>query len=295
MRLAFAAACALGLGLGFGSAAACTPRFVGDSATWAIGAYDPLAASGVTATFSVTIRNEGASACATSAQRVRLGLAAAAGAGALRNASSALTYQIAADHLATNPVNAGLSSATYALAAGAEQTFTHTLTLPAAQFGVAGDYADSLVYLLTNSAGVEQDRLIVSVSAFLPSIAFMRASGATGAGPVQIDLGELVTGASNADAPVLLRFLATSRFRMTVRSENGGVLLHETAARQSIPYTIAIGADVFDLSGGAGAVIGQASQSAFGESRNVIVTVGEVEDRRAGLYTDRVIVTVEPI
>jgi len=108
-----------------------------------------------------------------------------------------------------------------------------------------------------------------------------------------VDLGTLRTGATTR-LPVALSVRSTSPYFLRFSSENGGALQQVRGARVwRVPYSLHVAGERVSL-GSREAVLSIGGVSPAGERLSLDFVVGEVENARAGRYTDRVRVEIVP-
>jgi hypothetical protein len=103
-----------------------------------------------------------------------------------------------------------------------------------------------------------------------------------------VDLGELRQGV--APVPLQLRVSSTGAYDITVSSANSG-RLRLGSSEWFVPYAVAIGGSAVNLTG-TRTVTGPASNGLRRDSLPIQFIIGDVSDRRAGIYSDVVSISV---
>jgi hypothetical protein len=107
-------------------------------------------------------------------------------------------------------------------------------------------------------------------------------------GQAVVNLGELRQGV--APVPLQLRVSSTGEYDISVSSANSGQL-RLGSSQWFVPYSVAIGNDSFDLSG-MRTVSGKNRSRVTRDSLPFRFIIGDVSNRRAGIYSDVVSVSI---
>ncbi|WP_284734384.1 hypothetical protein [Sphingosinicella terrae] len=110
-------------------------------------------------------------------------------------------------------------------------------------------------------------------------------------GQAQVDLGELQEGV--AEVPLQLRVQSTGPYKLTLESMNNGRLVLP-GTDWFVSYGLALGGQSITLSGGRGEYTGT-TPNMHQDSLAVRFQIGDVSDRRAGIYRDIISVAVSPL
>jgi len=107
-----------------------------------------------------------------------------------------------------------------------------------------------------------------------------------------VDLGDLKEGP--AEVPLQLRVQSTGRYRLTLDSQNKGHLQLPGTA-WAVSYGMRLGSQSIDLSSGSGNYVSPSEAHARNDSLPIHFRIGNVDDLRAGTYSDVISVSVEPL
>lgn len=272
--------------------AECVIRANASPASWIIQGYDPFGGSSAEGTFGVTFVNDGSAECRfTPVFELRqppFGLSKGTGKPiryALLNLSD--TQDVTPRAGRSNRLSSNREmklrpnesrSMLYKLVADPDDvrdagTFTQDVTLEAQDSSFRSLGGTSLVLGLT----------------VLPSARIGLAGAyAMNDGQAFVDLGELRQGV--APVPLQLRVNSTGEYDITVSSANSG-RLRLGASDWFVPYTVAIGGNAVNLTG-ARTVSGPAASGLRRDSLPIQFVIGDVSDRRAGIYSDIVSISV---
>jgi hypothetical protein len=270
----------------------CQVRMNASPASWIIQGYDPFGGSSAEGTFGVTFVNEGGAECRFNPvfelRQPPFGLSKGTGKPigyVLLNLTDTLdvtprtgrSQRISSSRELTLRPNES-RTILYKLVADPDDvkdagTFTQDVTLEA-QDSRLGSFGGTSLVLGIN---------------VLPSARI----GLAGAysmndGQAVVDLGELRPGV--APVPLQLRVNSTGGYDVTVSSANAG-RLRMGASDWFVPYTVAIGGNALNLTG-ATTVSGPTGAGLRRDSLPIHFVIGDVSDRRAGIYSDVVSISV---
>jgi hypothetical protein len=110
-------------------------------------------------------------------------------------------------------------------------------------------------------------------------------------GHAVVDLGELTTGP--APVPLQLRVRSTGRYSINVSSANAG-RLRLGSTEWYVPYGLMIGGNNVTLSG-TDTLAGPIESGFHRDSLPIRFTIGDVSDRRAGTYSDVILISVSAL
>jgi hypothetical protein len=186
--------------------------------------------------------------------------------------------------------DAGLSSRE--LAPGETQRFELVYSLPEGQFLSPGQFRKDIELLLKDEAGTEngEDALDAASLPLLCSVEDHLGVNIAGAGvATTVDFGELSGGDSRR---VVIEARANRSFLLEIESLNGGVLVMEPPYQEwRIEYDVDLNGRSLKLPFKAGPY---ERGGIGGQSFPLDFRIGDVEAKRAGLYTDEITVTIRP-
>lgn len=274
------------------TASDCIIRITANPTSWLIQGYDPFGDTVPEATFGVTFLNDSNVDCRFAPifelDQPPFGLSKGTGHSigyALINLSDSLDVTPRAGRSLRTASQRQISlspresrTLLYKLVADADAvqgsgTFTQDVTLEA-QDGVFRSYGGTRVVLGIN---------------VLPSARIGLAGAFTmDSGHAVVDLGELRSGV--APVPLQLRVNSTGRYDISVSSQNSGQL-RLGSSEWSIPYSIAIGGNSVNLLGPR-KVSGPNDSGFRRDSLPIQFVIGDVSNRRAGIYNDVISISV---
>lgn len=156
-----------------------------------------------------------------------------------------------------------------------------------------GSYDQTVTLSVMDESGLALGARQIDLALDVDSAAVLGVKGAferTDSG-ARIDLGELSSGATNL--PVTLYVLSTGGYRISVQSENGGVLKLSESGQWMVPYSLALGGRAINLSrGGYLDIPGGDFRS---DDHPLTIEVGDASEKRAGHYADTLTFTVSPL
>jgi hypothetical protein len=274
-----------------GAADECLIRADAPSA-WMIEGYDPFSGTAPEATFAITFTNEGSGECQFApvfrSDQPPFGLSRGTG----RSIGYSLLNLTETDDVTPRVGQAqrGLSDAEGVLKAGQSQTMLFKFVVHADDIRESGTFTEDVTVEMQDDRfrSLGGTRLLLGINV-LPS-ARLGLSGAftMNDGHAVVDLGELRQGP--APVPLQLRVSSTGRYTISASSANAG-RLRLGGTDWYVPYEVAIGGNALSLSG-AGTVAAPAGDSFRRDSLPIHFMIGDVSDRRAGIYSDVISISV---
>lgn len=269
--------------------ASCAGRVVGGPPL--VADYDPFAPADLRLPGRVAIENDGTAPCA-----FRLGVEPVPGAAGGGQAPRFEIRGAAGEMLAATGLDPKAASAAVSrtVAPGESVEFRYELRLPAGQMLPPGRHELAFELALGEAALGEShdaagafDRATLAVSVRVEDRIGVNIAGAGLA--KTIDFGELRQGDSRR---VLIAARGNRNFILEATSRNGGVLAMDTPHQQwRIPYAVTLGGVRIGLPARLGPY---APTTIAGHQLEAVFTIGDVSAKRAGLYTDEVVIEIRP-
>lgn len=273
------------------SGAECVIRMNAAPSSWMIEGHDPFGGALPEGTFGVSFTNDGSAECSFvpvfELDQPPFGLTKGTGKPiryALLNMTDTLDVTPRASRSART-----LSQRAIALAPNETRTVLYKLVANPDDVKEAGTFTQSVTLEAqdTTFRSLGGTRLVLGLN-ILPSARI----GLAGAysmsnGHATVDLGELREGP--APVPLQLRVSSTGRYEINVNSANAGRLRLGTTGWY-VPYSLAIGGRTVNLAGGS--VPGQPEGEERSDALSMTFTIGEVDGRRAGTYSDVISISV---
>ncbi len=272
----------------------CLIRINATPASWIIQGYDPFGGSSAEGTFGVTIVNEGSAECRFSPvfdlQQPPFGLSNG------RNNGHRIGYALLnlTDTQDVTPragkSNRFSSSTEMVLRPNESRSLLYKLVADPDDVRDAGTFTQDVTLEaqgrdFTSFGGTA---LVLGMTV-LPSARIGLAGAYTmNDGQAVVDLGELRQGI--APVPLQLRVNSTGEYDITVSSANSG-RLRLGSSDWFVPYAMAIGGNSVNLTG-AQTVSGPNSIGLRRDSLPIQFVIGNVSDKRAGIYSDVVSISV---
>lgn len=270
----------------------CTVRMTATPTAWTIQGFDPFGDVAPEATFSITYVNDGDKDCrfspAFELDQPPFGLSSGSG--------QRIGYVLLdlTDSQDVTP-RAGRSVRTtlqreIVLKANQSRTILYKLAVDADKVRDAGTFSQNVIVEARDAAfrTYGGTRLTLGIDV-LPSARIGLAGAFTmNDGQAVVDLGELRQGV--APVPLQLRVSSTGRYDLAVSSANSGKLRMDST-QWSVPYSLAIGGQSVNLAGTA-PVTGPAGHGYRRESLPIQFIIGDVSNRRAGVYSDIISISV---
>lgn len=293
--LALAASAQATSGSGSGSSSSCTASLGVVSAVPTV-FYDPFDGTSESVTFTVEAVNGGSDACTVS---LAVESAGSSSTRYFRWGAEKLRYQVetpGGDDYENN-IDAPRGSHTIPGGLGKKVVITLKVKVPSGLIAKASPSYENLLKLRLyrkNGPQLGSDKM-VNATADVERRAQVNIAGASSSwgawGVDELDFNTLTQGETRS-AKVQVR--ATTGVKITVDSENDGVLKHKTLAGASVPYALKLNGTVLTLSSGAADLNVSPPVSLDGTSYPMVVTIGDVSGRPAGSYKDLLTVTVSP-
>jgi len=286
MKLAWLVATAASLCISTSAAAECRLSIVrGDSPSVT---HEPFGATPTQMSFSVGVRNDGDESCLAS-----LYLLPREGQPLLSDGRHSLPY------IVRSPAGLGgggeLGPATITVPAGELRSVQIDAEIPAG-FAAPGNYVGEVGLRLNRDRDLIAQSTVVLHAAVPPRVQMSisgtrsRERGTIAAGPALMDLGTLRDGSA---ATVFVNVWTNSSVRVSIQSENGGVLrLVDNPRLPSIPYVVSFAGESGSLAAPMLAVRSPAETS-DGDSYPLSVIVPTIGARFAGTYRDVLTVSVD--
>lgn len=267
----------------------CVPSFVDGPIVVNLSANDSMDDGQLNDNFKVRIRNDGNSQC-----RLRLTVSRDDGASDPGFPTYKLTGAGAAIQInGGSPADFSGGGKLVVLPGSGESPSTYTVHIPVGWGMKSGDYAQQLVFAITEDGGNQQlGSQQVKLALRIPATSRLRFDGATGGG-ARIDLGTLRTEGPTVSDPFGVRVLSTAGYQLRFVSGNGGKL-RRIDGPDTIPYEMIVDGRPMNLLAG-DQILGSDHTGPMGDLHPVIVTVRADPTYHAGNYSDRITVSVTPI
>lgn len=270
----------------------CLVRIVAAPATWLIQGYDPYGGSLPEATFGVTFVNDSQATCSFSPsfalQDPPFGLT--------RGTDKPVRYALLN---LTNSRDATprsgrtelrLAQREIELSPNEGRTILYKLVVNPDDLRSAGRYSQDVLLQVVgeNFRTLGGARIVLGIDV-LPSARIGLAGAFTMSdGHAVVDLGELRPG--QAQVPLQLRVSSTSRYELSVTSANSG-RLRLGSSDWYVPYTLMVGGNGMNLQGPA-TMVGSTDAGLKQDSLPIQFFIGDVSNRRAGVYNDVISITI---
>ena len=211
-----------------------------------------------------------------------------------------LSYQLISDAAASSSLQPHVLSREISdMEPGEVARWSYTLEIPAGQFVPSGQYTSALeVSVGPNNTGTKQllhvdDTELVQLRATVESSARIVFSGVQGRSR-QVDFGNLTTGAVPIFEPAVI-VQSTSPYRLRFRSDNNGKLISEQSSNPSkIPYELVVAGKLVNLSSSRSDLLFNTKYENSNKRIPFEFRIVNAEKKRAGSYSDRVIVDILP-
>ncbi len=194
----------------------------------------------------------------------------------------------------TAPIGSTDALLTRTLAPGETQSLRYMTTMPAGQMLAPGEYRHAVRLALTPVAGgaperggAPSDTTPIMLSAHVRDRLGVNIAGA---GVMKtLDFGELASGATMR---IIIEARSNRNFTLEAHSRNGGALAMDPPHEQwRIDYRMALNGRAIGLP----ATVGPFDQTSIsGLPFEALFTIGDVDSKRAGLYTDEIIIEIKP-
>jgi len=270
----------------------CLIRMNAAPSSWMIQGYDAFGGSTPEATFNVTFINEGTKECRFvplfQLDQPPFGMSKGTGKPigyALLNMTDTQDVTPRAGRTQRIP-----SQRMITLGGNASRTLLYKLVADPGDVKEAGTFTQDVTLEAQGSdfRSLGGTRIVLGINV-LPSARI----GLTGAysmsdGQAVVDLGELRPGV--APVPLQLRVASTGSYDLSVSSANSG-RLRLGSSEWYVPYNIAIGGNSVNLTG-VRTVAGSTNGGSRQDSLPIQFLVGNTDDRRAGIYSDVISISV---
>ncbi|WP_439568821.1 hypothetical protein [Sphingopyxis sp.] len=272
--------------------AECLIRANATPTSWLIQGYDPFDGAIPEGTFGVTFVNEGAAECRFTPtfelSQPPFGLSKGSGRPigyALLNLTDTQDVTPRAGRTQRSP-----SQRMITLGANASRTLLYKLVADPDDVKDSGTFTQDVTLEAQDSSfrSLGGTRIVLGID-ILPS-ARIGLAGAytTNDGHAVVDLGELRPGV--APVPLQLRVASTGSYDLSVTSANSG-RLRLGSSEWSVPYSLAIGGNAVNLTG-ARTISGPTNGGLRRDALPIQFVIGNTADRRAGVYSDVISISV---
>lgn len=290
--LAFAATDASAQATAARPATGCRLRIDSNGSNWMIQGYDPFASNQSTATFDVMFFNDGDGECrfrpVFMTDGTPFGLQADTG----RRIGYTLldTWgQYDATPLGGRTL-VRINNRPVVVSPGAQQLVRYVLNVAAGEIPGDGIYAQRLIMEADQTDGtpIASRQFLVGIHV-LPS-ATMGLAGAfrRNGSQADVDLGELQEGV--APVPLALQVQSTRGYRLGVQSQNGGKL-RLAGTDWTVAYNLQIDGRAVTLGGDSTLSFGRGG-GLRADTLPIVFRVGDVDGRRAGIYSDVLTISI---
>jgi len=270
----------------------CLVRVNATPTSWLIQGYDPLGGSTPEATFNVTFVNEGSGECRFvplfQLDQPPFGLSKGTGKPigyAMLNMTDTQDVTPRAGRTQRIPSQRMLT-----LGAKASRTLLYKLVADPDDVKEAGTFTQDVTLEAQDGRfrSIGGARIVLGM-AVLPSARIGLAGAYTmNDGHAVVDLGELRPGV--APVPLQLRVASTGFYDLSVTSANSG-RLRLGSSEWYVPYSLAIGGNSVNLSG-TRTVSGATNAGLRRDALPIQFLIGDTSDRRAGIYSDVISISV---
>lgn len=270
----------------------CIIRMNATPTSWMIQGYDPFGGTLPEGTFSVTYINDGTAECrfvpSFELDQPPFGLSEGSGRPiryALLNLTDTQDLTPRAGRSQRVP-----SQRDVALAPNESRTVLYKLVADPDDIHRAGVFTQDVTLEAQDASfrSIGGTRLVLGINV-LPSARIGLAGAYTMSdGHAVVDLGELRQG--TAPVPLQLRVNSTGGYDINVVSANAG-RLRLGSSDWYVPYTVAIGGNTANLRGPS-TISGPAEARGRRDSLPIEFVIGDVSDRRAGVYSDVITIAV---
>lgn len=272
--------------------AECLIRANATPASWLIQGYDPFDGGTPEGTFGVTFVNEGTAECRFSPafELVQPPFGLSKGTGkpvgyALLNMTDTQDVTPRAGRTQRNPSQRMLT-----LGANGSRTLLYKLVVDPDDVRGSGIFTQDVTIAAQDESfrSFGGTRIVLGINV-LPSARIGLAGAYTmNDGHAVVDLGELRPGV--APVPLQLRVASTGSYDLNVTSTNSG-RLRLGSSDWYVPYSMAIGGNSVNLTG-ARTISGNSNEGLRREALPIQFVIGDTSDRRAGVYSDVVSISV---
>jgi hypothetical protein len=274
------------------SFAGCRLRIDSSTSSWIIRGYDLFGNSPPLGTFEVVFANEGEQPC----EFYPRFMLDAEPFGLQGNGGSRIPYTLLDDYAGydATPVSGrtlpSITRRSINVAPGGQRVVNYRLRVQEQALTADGLYSQRIAIQAETREGalLNSRQLVVGVDV-LPS-ALIGLSGAfrNEDGRAIVKLGELQQGI--APVPLNLRIRSTRAYRVDIQSQSGGYLVL-SGTEWKIPYQVVVGDQTLRMSGLA-SYTATSGTNGLRDSVPLRFAIGDVDDKRAGVYSDVMTITV---
>lgn len=272
--------------------AGCRLRIDSNGTNWIIQGYDPFSGNQSTATFDVLFLNDGNGECRF--RPIFMTDAAAFGLQGDRGRRVGYTLVDTYGNYDATPLGGRtvtrITNRPVVIGPGAQQLVRYVLNVATNEIAGDGLFSQRLIMEADEVDGtpIASRQFVLGINV-LPS-ATLGLAGAfrRNGSQADVDLGELVEGV--APVPLALRVQSTRGYRLGVQSLNGGKL-RLGGTDWTVPYQLQIDGRTVPLGGDVSLAIGRDSGLRT-DTLPLLFRVGNVDDHRAGLYSDVLTVSI---
>ncbi|WP_088342936.1 MULTISPECIES: hypothetical protein [Rhodomicrobium] len=282
MRAALLAAAALALGQG--PAWACAGQIT--AAPEPRLTYQPFEVAGAAAEQRVTVRNNGGEACIFQLDFARLDHAGQ-GLGGLDFTIKGVSGEVLAAAAPSSASAAGLTSRP--LAPDESFDFVYSVSVPAGQVTPPGDYQQMFELRLRGASGAPQilDTRPLRLSCLVQRYLSINIAGA--GTRTTIDFGVLAEGATRH---VRIATRSNQPFALAATSQNGGAMAMAPPLQSwRVPYAMTLNGAAVAFPASLGPFNGT---GLAGHELDIVFTIGDIANKRAGLYADEITIEIKP-
>lgn len=153
---------------------------------------------------------------------------------------------------------------------------------------------DITISIQLNGTNEILEEFIFNLSVFASSQAQINIAGVAGNFDKttymdSVDFGEPEIGESQR---VFVQMRSNAMATMTIRSDNGGMMRHDTEENSSIGYTAILDDERLDL-GTPFVISGLSATEMIGQSQSLDLTIESLNNAYAGHYSDRIVIEIE--
>lgn len=270
--------------------------------------YDPTSAFDYVAEFDVTVRQTGKNRC-----RGFVFFQNDSGNGVLEHedGTSSIPYTLTEQGALADLIYAPSEDPEDAIRVNTNNrvVLTFNLTIAAGQPAEAGIYEEDITVVIERANGVVLDEFDITICLDVPTVAELDmrqiSPVATGySSSASVDFGFLT---EDEQSLLELRVRTNTNYRISVTSENGGELFRDGTDGTSsswfmnaVPYTFLLDSEILSLGPGTPSQTPEfffdpAVAPLNGEDfHDVSITIGSIDQRRSGPYSDFITVTIVP-
>lgn len=270
----------------------CLIRANATPTSWLIQGYDPFDGAIPEGTFGVTFVNEGTGECRFTPtfelDQPPFGLSKGTGKPvgyALLNLTDTQDVTPRAGRTQRNP-----SQRMITLGANASRTLLYKLVADPDDVKDSGTFTQDVTLEAQDSSfrSLGGTRIVLGIDVLPSARIGLAGAYTTNDGHAVVDLGELRPGV--APVPLQLRVASTGSYDLSVTSANSG-RLRLGASEWYVPYSLAIGGNAVNLTG-VRTISGPTNGGLRRDALPIQFVIGNTSDRRAGVYSDVISISV---